>query len=374
MAGERVMRVVCAPDSFKGSLSALAAAEALREGWLSERPGDDVVLRPMADGGEGTLAAFEAAYPAARREPVEVIGPDDRPHLTHWLRLPDGTGVVELAATSGIELLGSQLRPLEASTLGFGQAVATALDAGVERLVLGIGSSASTDGGLGLLTALGGRFCMAAGAPAALGAGGLAAVAKVDLSDLRSLPAGGVTVFTDVTSPLVGEHGAARVFGPQKGLSPDEAIRVDHELARVADLLGYEVDAPGAGAAGGVGAALLRWGATLVPGAVAVAELLGLPALLRGASLAITGEGSYDAQSAVAKVPATVAELAAQAGVAVALVAGRIAPDADTSAFWTQLSLTELAASAEASMARPADYLRQAGALLAVEATSLSPR
>ena len=157
-------RIVVAPDSFKGTISAADAAVAIAEGWVRTSPADRFTLRPMADGGEGTLDAFEKAVPGAQRMTVRVTGPAGLPVTSSWLKLPPtdelpgGTGVVELANTSGIELLGDERRGTDASTLGFGQAIAAALAAGVSRIVVGIGSSSSTDGGIGMLTALGARF------------------------------------------------------------------------------------------------------------------------------------------------------------------------------------------------------------------------
>jgi glycerate kinase len=363
--------VVFAPDSFKGSIGAAAAASALAEGWRSVRPDDRVVLRPVADGGEGTLDAFAAAVAGARRMSVVVSGPDGRARDASLLLLPPsadapgGTGVVELASTSGIELLGVERLPWDADTSGFGQAIAAALDHGVSRLVLGIGSSASTDGGAGMLTALGARLTDAEGRPVARGARGLAAVAHADLANLRSLPPSGVVVLTDVSNPLLGPAGAAAVFGPQKGLRAADVLVVEEGLGRLSRLLPADPAAPGAGAAGGTGFALMVWGARLVPGAAEVAELAGLRAAVAEAYVVVTGEGSYDAQSAAGKAPAHVAELAAEAGVQVALVAGRIAPDASTSMFAASVSLTELAGSAEAALADPARWLRDAGAALA---------
>ncbi|WP_241986517.1 glycerate kinase, partial [Cryobacterium fucosi] len=165
--------VVIAPDSFKGTIGASDAARRIAAGWASVRPQDRLRLLPMADGGEGTLDAFELAVPGATRMPVTVPGPDDRPVDTHWLLLPDGTGVVELAATSGITLL-DRLRPLDAHTLGFGQAIAAALDHGVTRLLLAIGGSGSTDGGSGMLRALGAVLLDSAGRPVPPGGRGLA--------------------------------------------------------------------------------------------------------------------------------------------------------------------------------------------------------
>lgn len=370
------MRVVLAPDSFKGSITAAEVAAALAEGWRDVDPDADIAARPMADGGEGTLDAFAAAIPGSTRMPVTVTGPHGRPVPASWLLLPPtsdaphGTAVVELAGTSGIELLGDDLRPFDAHSLGFGEAIAAALDhrvegARVSRLVLGIGGSASTDGGIGMLTALGARFRDAAGAAVPFGARGLDAVVAADLSALRSPPEAGVLVLTDVTNPLLGSVGSAAVFGPQKGLDPHGVARADAGLARLATLLPADPSAPGAGAAGGVGFGLLAWGARLVPGAVEVAELVGLRDALRAASVVVTGEGSFDGQSAAGKAPTRVAALAAEAGVPVALVAGRIAPDADASAFAAAVSLTALAGSGAAAMATPYRWLRAAGAELA---------
>ncbi|WP_455133997.1 glycerate kinase [Microbacterium aurum] len=408
-------RVVVAVDSFKGSIGAADAAAAVRDGWVEVRGADEVVLRPMADGGEGTLDAFAAAVPGARRMPVTVCGPHGREIPASWLLLPDRTGVVELASTSGIELLqadgGGGLRPWDAGTRGFGEAIAAALDHGVERLVLGIGSSASTDGGAGMLTALGARFTDASGAPLAPGVRGLVALADADLSGLHPLPPGGAVVLSDVTNPLCGPGGAAAVFGPQKGLDAEGVDVADAALARLAGLVApgaaplspaasfdtsdaerapsrrarplltdhsgparqhpahsahvWDAGTPGAGAAGGTGFGLLAWGAELVRGAERVAELIHLAEAIAGADLVITGEGSYDGQSAAGKVPAFVAQLASASGVPAALVAGRITADADTSAFAASVSLTELAGSPEASLSAPADWLRAAGAALA---------
>ena len=187
------MKVVVAPDSFKGSITAAEAAAAIADGWVAVDPSAEIVSRPMADGGEGTLDAFAAAVSGSERMPVTVDGPEGGPVHTAWLLLPPtpdaphGTGVIDLASTSGIELI-SRLRPLDADTTGFGQAIAAALDHGVSCLVLGIGSSASTEGGTGMLSALGARFLDEAGAPVAPGARGLADIAQVDLSALRTAP------------------------------------------------------------------------------------------------------------------------------------------------------------------------------------------
>lgn len=356
-------RVVVAPDSFKGSIGAAAASAALRRGWLSVHPRDEVVLRPMADGGEGTLDAFAASVADARRMPVVVTGPAGAPVETAWLLLPDGTGVVELAATSGIELLAGRLRPWDASTRGFGEAIAAALDHGVEHLVLGIGSSASTDGGVGMLSALGARFLDVRGAAVSDGARGLLAIARTEAGSLRLPPPAGVTVLSDVTNPLLGRRGAAAVFGAQKGV--DDVARAEAGLAHLASFVSLDPMTPGAGAAGGTGFALRAWGAMLVAGAAEVARLVHLDDAVAAADLVVTGEGTFDAQSAEGKAPAAVAATAAQAGVPVALVAGQIAADVDLGLFDAVVSLTALAGSATAALADPARWLEHAGAELA---------
>ncbi len=359
--------VLLAPDGFKGSITAVDAAAALAAGWHDVRPADVMIARPMADGGEGTADAFLAAVPGARRMPVRVTGPHGREVAASWVLLPptvaapNGTGVVDLASTSGIELLGGDLRPLDADTRGFGQAIAAALDHGVSRLVLGIGSSASTDAGFGALAALGARITDAAGTDTVPGLRGLRTAVRLDRSGLRPPPPGGAMVLTDVRSPLTGPGGAAAVFGPQKGLL--DLFAADAALARAAVLLDTDPLAPGAGAAGGTGAALRAWGAELVPGAEIVADLVGLSDAVARADVVITGEGAFDASSGAGKVPGRIASLAGPRPVA--LVAGRIAPDADTSAFSATIALVDLAGSSAAALADPARWLRAAGRALA---------
>ena len=321
----------------------------------------------MADGGEGTLDALAAAVDGAVRVAITVQGPDDRPVDTAWLRLPAGDGggdtaVVELAMTSGITLL-DPLRPLDAHTLGFGQAIAAALDAGVTRLLLAIGGSSSTDGGAGALTALGGRFLDAYGHPIRLGNRGLGTLVTVDLSGLLPLPVGGAQILSDVTSPLLGATGAAAVFGPQKGAPTDMIDVLESNLARLARLVPVPESAPGAGAAGGTGFGLLAWGGTMAGGASAVADAIGLDEALVHADLVVTGEGRFDGQSEAGKAPTEVARRAAAAGVGVALVAGAIT--AATDRFAASVSLSDLAGGSAEAMAEPVRWLELAGARLA---------
>ena len=377
-----------APDSFKGTATATQAALAIAAGWVSVRPADDIRLLPMADGGEGTLEAFECAVAGAKRMPVEVQGPGNISIAAYWLLLPDGTGVVELANTSGITLL-EGLDPLNAHTFGFGQAIADALGHGVERLLLAIGGSASTDGGAGMLAALGASMLDATNRPIRLGNRGLGALARLNLGGVAPLPPGGAIILSDVTNPLLGEFGAAAVFGPQKGASAAQVGGLESNLrrwermvrvSRVGSAVRADPAAPGSGAAGGTGFGLQVWGATLAPrrGAAVVGEALGLPAAVEAASVVITGEGRYDSQSASGKVPSYVAGLAAERGLPAMLVAGDIdaamrgaaqgdgtEPFGSVPGFVAVESLTALAGGSAAAMADPLTYLRMAGAALA---------
>jgi glycerate kinase len=355
-------RVLIAPDSFKGSAAATEVAGALADGWLACRPHDAVRVMPMADGGEGTLDAVESAVACAQRRAVVVPGPEGESLGAHWLLLPDGTGVVELAVTSGLTL-SPQRAPFRAHTLGFGKAIVAALEAGAGKLLLAIGGSASTDGGTGALSALGARFVRADGSPIALGNGGLAELADVDLSGLAPLPPGGVDVLTDVTNPLLGELGAAAVFGPQKGAAPEDIERLERNLRILVRHIGVDPATPGAGAAGGTGFGLLAWGARLVAGSDAIGRLLGVPDAVRDSDVVITGEGRFDGQSTAGKVAGYLGRLARERNTASFLVAGRI--DAPTEQLFAAAeSLQDIAADGDA-MTRPIEYLRQAGSRLA---------
>jgi len=322
-------RILVAPDSFKGSLEADAVAAAIAAGWRSVRPDDEVLELPQADGGEGTLAAIERAGPGSRRRSAgPVTGPDGSPVDGIWLQLPDGAAVVELALSSGLALM-PRLDALGATTRGLGEVIAAAIDAGCTRLVVALGGSASTDGGVPALEAIGDR----------------------------RPPSGGAVLLTDVTAPLLGASGAAAVFGPQKGADEADVAALESRLAAIAERLGGDPTAPGAGAAGGSAYGLTTWGATITPGAAEVASLSGLVAEAATAELIVTGEGRFDSQSTTGKVVGEVLGL----GRPVALVAGAVqAPFPG----WSR-SLVELAGSVEAAMADPTRWLHDAGALAA---------
>jgi glycerate kinase len=322
------MRVVVAPDKFKGSLTAAQVAARVAAGLARAAPGAEVVEMPVADGGDGTLeAAVEAGY---RRVPVRAEGPTGEPVETAYAER-DGVAVVELADVSGLgRLPGGRLAARTASSYGTGQVIRAALDAGCRRVVLGIGGSAGTDGGAGLVQALGGRLAGEHGGEVGRGGAALAAVRSLDLAGLHpALATAEVVVASDVDNPLLGPRGAAAVYGPQKGASPADVAELDAALARWADAVRRatgrdEAATPGAGAAGGVGFAVLAvLGATLAPGIDLVLDLVGFRAVLPGAGLVITGEGSLDGQTLHGKAPAGVAAAARASGIPVVAVAGR---------------------------------------------------
>ena len=322
------MKIVIAPDKFKGSLPADQVAAAIAAGLRAELPAADLVTIPVADGGEGTVDAAVAA--GLERVPVTVDGPTGEPVAACYARRGE-VAVVELACACGLmRLPGGRCQPLTASSFGAGQALAAALDAGARRIIFGVGGSASTDGGTGLLQALGARVLDFRGAELARGGAGLRDVAALDVAGLHpALRAASVILATDVVNPLTGPDGAAEVYGPQKGATPDQVRELDGGLRRwaavVADATGADRSrAPGAGAAGGVGfAALAVLGAERRPGIGLVLDLADFDAALDGAALVITGEGSLDTQTLAGKAPMGVAQAAARRGIPVVAVAGR---------------------------------------------------
>jgi glycerate kinase len=320
------VRIVIAPDSFKGTLAAAQAAEAIARGLARVLPAAEVVVRPVADGGEGTVAAaLRAGYlPRGAR----VSGPDGRP-VQATVAVDGGTAVVELASAAGIGL--APPAALTASTRGVGDLLLAALDAGARRLVLGLGGSATTDGGAGMLQALGVRLMDSSGADLPPGGGALAALDRIDATGVDPrLAEAELVVATDVSNPLTGPTGAAAVFGPQKGASPADVVALDAALVRYAAVLRRDLgvavaDVPGAGAAGGTAAGALALGARLVSGAGLVCDLVGLGESLAGADLVITGEGALDEQTLGGKAPAEVAARARAAGVPCLGLAGVVA-------------------------------------------------
>lgn len=320
------MRVLLAPDKFKGSLSAVQVAASLRRGIESSWPGVQVREMPVADGGDGTLDVLEAA--GFTRVAVDSFGPRAEPVRTSYVR--GGTvAVVELAEICGVQRLGPVRDPMGASTYGLGDVIGQAVDAGAQTVVVGVGGSASTDGGAGLLQALGARLDDPSGADLYLGGGALLHLDSVDLSQLhRGLAGVDLVLAADVDTELLGPDGAAAVFAPQKGADAEQVRRLDYGLGvlarAVADQVGRDdSERPASGAAGGAGFGLLTLGARYVPGAELVLDLLGFDAALAESDLVVTGEGSLDRQSLAGKAPVTVARRAAARGVRVAAVVGR---------------------------------------------------
>lgn len=325
------MKLVIAPDSFKESLSARAVAEAIAAGWARVYPDADLLLCPMADGGEGTVDALLSATGGTLQQ-TRVSGPLGDPVEARWGLLQDAQAIIEMAEASGLHRVEAARRDvLAASSHGTGELIRAALDAGVRRIVLGLGGSATNDGGAGLLAALGVRFLDRAGQELALGGAALASLSQIDLTGLDTrLAQVEVMVAADVDNPLCGPRGASAVFGPQKGASPAQVEQLDAALAHYADVmaatLGEDLrDYPGVGAAGGLGfaaRAVLR--AAFRPGVELVAELSGLAAAVEGADLVITGEGRLDGQSLHGKTPVGVARIARAAGVPVIALAGSL--------------------------------------------------
>lgn len=345
------MRIVLAPAAFKGTLSAHDAAAAMALGARDALPDAEIIEAPMADGGDGSLEVMLAhGY-----DPVEIAAVDalGNPN-TARIGLRADSAFIELAEVCGIAQL-VELDPIHASSCGLGLAMLAALDAGARHLTVAIGGSASTDGGLGMLMALGLSATDVTGRPVSPDLRGLGQVAAIDGSALDSRIES-LTLLTDVESPLLGPTGAAIVFGPQKGLTPDQCAWADDLLARWADLIDPSGDfsgAAGAGAAGGVGfAALALLDAQRLAGGDTIAELINLDELVAGADLVITGEGAFDSSSLAGKAPMRVIQGCRSAGVPVEVVSGRIAPDAT--------SLQVIAGSVEEAMADPRRWLREA--------------
>jgi glycerate kinase len=320
------MKIVIAPDSFKGNMRSSRVCEIIRLAILREIPDAEVRAFPMADGGEGTVDAMVAAT-GGKLCSLNVCGPLGNPVEAHYGLLPDGTAVMEMAAASGIELVPHEkLNPLEASTYGTGQLLKHLLENGHTSVVLGVGGSATVDGGTGMAQALGFRF-LDADENEIVDRGGkiLSRIHSVDASTVVSgLQGAHIRIACDVTNPLTGPNGAAAVFGPQKGATPEMVERLDAGLLNLASVVGID-GTPGDGAAGGLGYGLRVFcRAEIVPGAELVAQTVGLPEALADADLLITGEGRTDAQTASGKLCAVLADMARERGVKTLLVSGAL--------------------------------------------------
>jgi glycerate 2-kinase len=364
------MRVVAAPDKFKGTLTAKEATVALSVGWRRVDRGGDVDQVPVADGGEGTLDTLLEGL-GGRRERVRVSGPLGDPVYADFGLVPgpDGiTAVVEMARASGLGLVSEARRdPLRATTAGTGQMIAAAVRHGPRRIIVCIGGSATNDGGAGMARALGVRLLDPDGREVPAGGAGLRRLARIDASEMdRAVRGVDVVVATDVDNPLTGPRGASAVYGPQKGADPEQVRVLEEALTHYAAVihrdLGLDVrNVPGAGAAGGLGAGLIAFlGGRIRPGFEVVAGALDLERRVSEAEVVITGEGRFDAQTAAGKAPAGVLELARRAGCRTVLVAGQVDqaghPHADL--------VFDLSARAgrDAAMDRPAELVAEAAA------------
>ncbi len=331
------MKIVIAPDSYKESLSALQAGKEIESGFLEIFPHAKTLIIPIADGGEGTVEALVGAT-NGRLYKVSVTGPLGN-RVDAFFGMDDSGEIafIEMAAASGLPLVPPGLRnPLNTTSRGTGELIAEALEKGVSRLILGIGGSATNDGGAGMLQALGVKLLDRQGREVAPGGGALLDLHAIDMSNLDPrLRDVQIDVACDVDNPLTGPRGASAVFGPQKGATPEMVEELDRALSHFAAVirrqLGIEVaSVPGGGAAGGMGAAMIAFlGARLRPGIDIVMEASGLESVIRDADLVITGEGRIDSQTLSGKVPLGVARLAKRHGKPVIAIAGSLAPDAD---------------------------------------------
>ncbi|MEU8895408.1 glycerate kinase [Nocardia sp. NPDC048505] len=371
MAREISPRVVVAPDKFKGSLTARGAAAALAAGIAEVRPDAELIELPVADGGDGTVDAFVAA--GWERVELTAPGPTGAPGPTAYA-MRESIAVVELAAVVGlVQLPEDKPDPLGASTYGLGVVIAHALARGAAEVIIGLGGSASTDGGAGMLQALGARVLDGAGRELPLGGAALAEAAEFDRSGLDARVAGTrFTLACDVDNPLLGPTGAGAVYGPQKGATDDDLVILEAALANWARLVGPDsAELPGAGAAGGTGfGALAVLGARVRSGIEVILDLLDFRGKVEGAALALTGEGSLDAQSLHGKAPIGVCEVARAAGVPVVAAAGRTTLDPaeiQAAGFAGCYTLAELEPDTARSMAEAEPLLRRVGARIAAE-------
>jgi glycerate kinase len=368
------MRVVICPDKFAGTLSAPQVAEAVAAGWAERAPGDEAVLRPLSDGGPGFVEVLAGAL-GGRLLPVSTTDPLGRPVAAEVLLTDDGTAYVESAQACGLHLLTeSERNPRAATSYGLGLLVAAAVEAGARTVVVGLGGSATNDGGAGMLAALGAAPLDAAGY--ALPYGGAALTAAEALGGAPRLRDVRLVAATDVDNPLTGLHGASNVYGPQKGASREDVLLLDAALERFAGVLERALGTcppgltalPGGGAAGGLGAAILALGGRVTSGIALVTAAIGLDAALDAADLVITGEGSFDHQSLRGKVVAGVAGAARDRGLPCVVVAGRVTTgrrEAAAAGITETHSLVDHFGSTSAALARPAEGLRAIAARLA---------
>ncbi len=330
------MKVVVAIDSLKGSMTSMEAGRAIREGILNVLPDTEVIVKPLADGGEGTTEALVEGLGGELVE-TEVHGPLETPvKAVYGVIKETGTAIMEMAAAAGIILVGKDKRPLDATTYGVGEMIRDAVRRGCREFIIGIGGSATNDGGIGMLTALGYEFLDARGAAVGIGAGALGEVASIGTGRvLPELKECRFRIACDVTNPLCGVNGATYIYGPQKGVTEDLRDSLDAAMASYAqvirDCLGTDHrESEGAGAAGGLGFAFLSClNADLQPGIGLVLDAVDMEKTMEGADLVFTGEGRLDGQTAMGKAPVGIAKLAKEHGAKVVALAGAVIEGAE---------------------------------------------
>ncbi len=330
------MKVVVAIDSLKGSLSSMEAGLAIKDGVLAAKPDAEVIVKPLADGGEGTTDALIEGMNGERID-LTVTGPMHTPVDAYYGYLKDtDTAVMEMASAAGITLVPDEGKnPLLATSYGVGEMINDAIEKGCRNFIIGIGGSVTNDGGIGMLKALGVRFLDTNGEDAGEGGQALSKVATIDTSDMNPLlKECHIQVACDVNNPLCGENGSTYVYGPQKGVTEDIKKQLDENMAHFAkvtsETLGNDyINTPGAGAAGGLGYAFLAYvGATLTPGIELILDAVGLEKELSGADVVVTGEGRLDFQTAMGKAPVGVAKLAKKYNAKVVAFAGSVTKEA----------------------------------------------
>ena len=357
-----VAQILIAPDSFKGSATSAQVADALAEGWKISRPYDEIVIAPFADGGEGTLDCIESVTPESVRIPITVQGATGIEHQSSWLLVGADIAVIEMAALCGITTV-DKLDPLGAHSYGLGQAIKAALeDDRVDEILIAVGGSASTDAGMGALSALGFKALDDDGKELALGGGDLHRLAHVETpANHRNLPRG-IKVLVDVQSPLTGPNGAAHIFAPQKGADAEQVRLLNEGLLQFLKVL-YVEDRAGFGAAGGVSCGLaVLLGATIVSGVATIAELIGLQEKIKLSDCVITGEGSFDDQSYRGKAVGFLLEMAKVSERPVMIACGVNKNEESPSI----LSLVELAPSVQSAIADSQRWLIECGKVLAL--------
>ena len=330
------MKVVVAIDSFKGSLSSIEAGQAVKAGVLAAHPDANVIIKPLADGGEGTTDAFIEGL-GGQRIDLTVTGPMGSPVSCYYGYLEkDKTAIIEMASASGITLVPAhQKNPLTASTRGVGEMILHALEKGCRHFIIGIGGSATNDAGIGMLKALGYSFLDEQGLDVGEGAQALGKVASIDAKNRHPLLDDcQFRIACDVTNPLCGENGATYIYGPQKGVTEAQKESLDHDMAHFADVTETTLNCafknyPGAGAAGGLGFAFLSYlHASLSPGVELILDAINLSDALNGADIVVTGEGQLDRQTAMGKAPVGVAKLAKAHGAKVLAFSGSVTKEA----------------------------------------------